>query len=489
MTNISVWLWITVFVYVIFQIFTLGTRSFDGDEGVILNVVQSSSWNEFWVRIGSDVHSPLYHILAKASVSIFGIHEWSLRLPAAAAGGLLILLGFWLGKKIWSDKWKALVLGICLGFAPYLYYFHQEARFYSLLLLGAVITYGALLEIIKKPNARSYIIFIIGALILVWTQYLGWFVLGAEFIAIIIMRQWKLVSWGLIIFGLLLLSYTPFIKIAFDQFSGRLSEQGGLLIIQNIQGIISAFYRFGADRLVLGVSPGELMSSNWIKVFLFIISLIAPVVVFIFGLGRIKKYQPWITIAWIVSILSVVVALLVSEIGSRSSRYLIYLWPFYGVILINGAWIIYKKVWGKIIIGLLIILWIGALGVHVIDENRAIGARDIARYLSYEMKENDVVLVKGALAGGEKAVFNYYAARQLTVIDYYADYKPGELSKNRKTPEDVIKKLAEKYGAVWYYDFTYGKLDIDTLYHFVGQRNIGIDKEQKEVILYKIAGL
>lgn len=477
-------------VYILLQIFSLGTRSFDGDEGVILNVVSTGSWNDFWLHIASDVHPPLYHILAKASVSIFGIHEWSLRLPAAAAGGLLILLGFWLGKKIWSDKWKALVLGICLGFAPYLFYFHQEARFYSLLLVGAVLTYGSLMEIIKKPNVRSWIIFVIGALILVWTQHLGWFILGAEFIAIIIMRQWKLVSWGLIIFGLLVLSYVPFIKIAYEQFAGRLGEQGGLLIMQNIEGIISAFYRFGADRLVLGVSPGELMSSNWIKVILFIISLIVPLIIFIFGfVGKKDKNKTWTLFAWIVAGLSVIIALLVSEIGSRSSRYLIYLWPFYGVILINGAWIIHKKLWGKIIITLLIILWIGTLGTHIFSENRALGARDIAKYLSEEMKDNDVVLVKGALCGGEKAVLAYYAPRDLSINDYYADYKPGELSKNRATPEEAIKNLTEKYDAVWYYDFTYGTLNIDSLEHFVGQRGLGIDKEQKEIILYKVAGL
>jgi len=485
------WLWIAVATYAVLQILTLGTRSFDGDEGVILNVVNQHTWNGFWTRVAADVHPPLYHILAKASVSIFGVHEWSLRIPAAAAGGALILLGYWLGCKVWANRWKALVLGILLGFAPYLFYYHQEARFYTLLLLGAVITYGALLDLIKKPNplaggVRSWIIFLTGALILVFAQHLGWLILGAEFLTIIILRRWKIVYGGLVVFGLLIIAYLPFIKIAIGQFSGRFSEQGGWLVGQNITGTIGAIYRFGADRLILGVSPQEILSGGSVKMVLFAISLLAPLTILIFGFRGKCYSKEWSTLSLVLIGISILVALFVSEIGGRSARYLIYLWPFYGAWLIDGMVRVKARWWGKVLIGLLLLLWLGAFYNHLSRENTAVGARAIAQYLDSEANASDVVLVKGALAGGEKAALEFYLPKRFDVADYYADYRPGELAHARTSANETVLKLLDKYRAVWYYDFTYGKLDIEPSGIFVGARPLGDDKEQQEIVIYKI---
>lgn len=478
---------IAVIAYAVLQFFTLGTRSFDGDEGVVLRVASADSWSQFWTFLANDVHPPLYHLLAKLSVSIFGVHEWSLRLPSAVAGGLLILLGYWLGKKIWQgDKWKALVLGVFLGLAPYLFYFHQEARFYSLLLLGVVITYGALLDIAKKQNIRSWIIFTLGALILVWTQYLGWFILGAEFIAVLALRQWKMIGGALVVLGLLVASYLPYMKIAQSQFSGRLSEQGGWLLGQNVIGLTGALYRFGADRLVLGTSPDELLVGDWYKILLFVTSLIIPLYIMIKGIDSNKKYRLWRRLAWVTVGFSVLMALFVSEVGGRSSRYLVYLWPFYGALLITGLWRLWKKLSGKIIVLLLVILWLGTLGKHILTENKSVGAKNIALYLNNKVGANDVVLVKGALAGGEQAALKFYYGGPGAIVDYQGDYKPGDLSKTSAPAEEKILALMEKYPIVWYYDFTYGTLNIGPQGIFVSQKDLGADKEEKEVIIYKV---
>ena len=132
--------------YSVLQFFVLGKRGLDGDEGVILKVALATDWQSFWAFIANDVHPPLYHLLARVSMNIFGAHEWSLRLPAALAGALLIPLGYFLGKNIFNKKSLALLLATLFTLSPYLFYFHNEARFYSLLLLGATLTYIAILR-------------------------------------------------------------------------------------------------------------------------------------------------------------------------------------------------------------------------------------------------------------------------------------------------------------------------------------------------------
>lgn len=492
MTNVRVWLWMAVIIYIIIQIFTLGMRGFDGDEGVILNVVQSNGWDEFWARIASDVHPPLYHALAKLSVSIFGVHEWSVRLPAAVAGGLLIFLGYWLGKKIWKgDKWKALVLGIFLGFAPYLFFFHGEARFYSLLLAGAVLTYGAIINLNKKQekpvvDVRSWIIFLAGALILIWSQYLGWFILGAEFIFILVSKQWKIALWGIVIIILLIVSYLPFTSIALAQFSGRFSEQGGLLIADNITGILGAFYRFGAGRLVLGIGPSQILGGGWLKIALFVISLAVPLIIIFFGRDKSQKFSLWRTLGWTLAIISILMAVAVSEVGGRAVRYFVFLWPFYGALLVAGIWKLAKKWRGVVIVILLILLWSVALCKHIFVENRSAGEREVAVFLEENIGTGDAVLVKGALAGGEQAVVNFYYNGSATVTDYYGNYQPGALSQTKITVEDNINQLLDMYPRVWYYDFTYGILEEESINAEISENVIGEDKEEELITIYRI---
>jgi|GEM_PF-947903 len=499
--NPRLWIGTVLISYIFLQVITLKTRSFDGDEGVVLRVVQAGSWREFWQGIAQDVHPPLYHLLAKVSTSLFGIHEWSLRLPSAVAGGLLILLGYWLGKKIWADnRWKPLVLGIVLGFSPYLFYYYQEARFYPLLLLGAVLTYGALLDMDKgKKMLLSVSIFTFGALVMVYCQHLGWFVLASELLCIAIFRKWKVVLWSLPIIAVVVLLYLPIISTTFMQFSGRLSEQGGLMLASNIKGIIGALYRFGAGRLVLGIEPEMILKSGLINIVLFTISVIIPLVLVVAGYcSSLSRTSPtkrsafeskniyWNVLAITLTLVSLVVALFVSEIGGRATRYFIYLWPFYGVLIVDGAWKVYRATAGKIVIILFVLVSILALGKHIAIENHAVGARDIAKLFNSSAQPSDVVLVKGALAGGEETALRFYLDHGINIVDYYASYKPGSLSQEQVPVGAIIAKLFRQYSTVWYYDMTYGIINLDTLDITPQSTRLGVDKEGKKMTVYRI---
>src|SRR5687768_6880030 len=51
-------------------------------------------------RAYGDYPLPLYMYLAMPGIAIFGLNEFSIRLPSALAGTFLILIGYFLSKKI-----------------------------------------------------------------------------------------------------------------------------------------------------------------------------------------------------------------------------------------------------------------------------------------------------------------------------------------------------------------------------------------------------
>lgn len=487
--NPALWLWAAVIAYAVLQFFTLGTRSFDGDEGLVLRAVLSSNWQEFWTRIAADVHPPLFHILAKTSVSVFGIHEWSLRLPPAVAGGLLIIASFWIGKKIWrGSKWKPLLLGIAMGFSPYLFYYFQDARLYPIFLLGVVLTFGALIDLnAGEKILKSAFIYTIGALIMVYSQHLGWLILASELLCILILRKWRMALWLLPILSVVILLYLPIIRITIAQFTGRLSEQGGLLLMDNINGIIGAFYRFGAGRLVLGIEPASIVKLGVTNTVLFAGSLIVPLLLIFYGI-KSDRSKPWNALLITLTIVSLAVALLVSEIGGRASRYLIYLWPFYGVLLIDGASKIYRTVIGRTIIILFIAISLTALGKHLFVENQTVGVKQIASLLDEKADKNDIVVIKGALAGGEKAVLDFYLRKNINIYDYYENYTPGALSGSQQLISTIINQQLTKHPTLWYYDFTYGELKKGNKWS-IAEYPMGEDKEGKSIVVHKIKSL
>lgn len=480
-----IWLALIIIAYAMMQYFTLGTRSFNGDEGVILNVVSQNNWHGFWLKIASDVHPPLYHILAKALVSIFGLNEWSLRLPAMLAGAGIIILSFVFGKIIWADNKRSLYLSILFGFTPYLFYYHQEARFYSLLLCFAVLSYIGILKLSQKVCWQNWLIYAIAAVGLVYTQHLGWIILFLEFLAILWQKDKKLTKAIIIAWSITLLLYLPFVTIFDGQLIGRLAEQGNWAIGQDISGILGVIYRFGAGRLILGISLAELIAGGWWKIYMFAITLIIPLLFVVLGLSVFKRNLILLKLAWIIIIGSIVVALFYPEIGGRTARYLIYLWPFYGLVLVEGIGAVWRSLAGKLAVVLLILILLCGLVQHIMIENYAAGAKDIAKVLNIVTRKDNAILVRGALAGGETAVLNYYFAnpQNATIIDYNASYKPGNIDKIPALA-DQLHQILEYHHTIWYYDFTYSDVDFG-LDFFADGVFVGYDKENMPIYVYR----
>ncbi len=101
-----------------------------------------------------NVHGPLYALMLHAWMRVAGQSEWALRAPSALAGVLMVpaiaqLARRWLGREaVAPAAWLAAT-------SPFLVWYGQEVRNYAWLLLWAVVSVSALLELRRAPSARA----------------------------------------------------------------------------------------------------------------------------------------------------------------------------------------------------------------------------------------------------------------------------------------------------------------------------------------------
>lgn len=177
---------------VFLRFWNLGGESFWLDEVFSARIVDGPVW-EIVDRIPPD-KPPLDYFL-QALASPLGEPEFSHRLPAAVAGvlammGLTILGGLLGGERL------ALVTGMVAALNPYLVYYSQEARPYSVFLALTVVQMTCLVLWLRGGARRRWLL---PALILaisaalVYTLYAGLVVLGAEWVYLL---GWAVVARG-----------------------------------------------------------------------------------------------------------------------------------------------------------------------------------------------------------------------------------------------------------------------------------------------------
>lgn len=496
MKKTNIYLIVIIILGAFLRFFSLTTRPFNGDEGLIALTVSNGFLNIF-TKSALDVHPPLLHILTYLSTQCFGINEWSVRLPSVLAGIGIIYFGWLLARKFINEK-IALILAFLLAICPYLIYFSQEARMYSLFGFFSLVSFYYFLTVTEKPKFINFFLYIVSSILMIYAQYLGFFVLFIQFIYLLanykkIKQYW--LGW-LASFIVILLTFLPQSFIFYRQFIARSSEQSQAIILSNnIKGLFGAFYRFGVNRLFLDINPSSIKNifhNNIFQFIGFIISLILPLILFFRGLcGLCKKYNSFFWFIILVFISVSLLTILSAEVGYRANRYLIFAAPFYFLTVSYGFYMFWrnKNYFLKILPCLFVILWLFSLSSIYFKENRAPGANIIAQYVKNNYQVNDAVLIRGGFGGGEKWVFNYYYNKQrptqnqqIAIVDIFEQYKIGNLSKLKSIdPQDEAAEMLKNYNRVWFYDFTYSNFDINGKKHILGK-----DKEEKDLILWEI---
>ncbi|MEI6777902.1 MAG: glycosyltransferase family 39 protein, partial [Chloroflexales bacterium] len=156
------------------RIYRLDAQSLWLDEG--------SSWqmsSQSWGTLLGDLLSPtaaypLYHLLLKLWISLFGDSEIALRLPSAIAGTMAVPV-IYLAAQEGSRESESLLPPLLYPLAaalialigPFPLWYAQEAKAYSLLLLAAALLTWTLLRALRTGSRRDWLAFVVVALIAV----------------------------------------------------------------------------------------------------------------------------------------------------------------------------------------------------------------------------------------------------------------------------------------------------------------------------------
>jgi 4-amino-4-deoxy-L-arabinose transferase-like glycosyltransferase len=127
------------------RLFRLGHQSLWIDE---VFTVQSAAVGEsvpiaHWLEV---VHGPLFSLLLHVWCGVAGTSEWALRLPSALFGAALVPIAGWLSAR-WLGRDTAIPAAWLTAGSPFLVWYGQEARNYSLLILAASVAALAVLKL------------------------------------------------------------------------------------------------------------------------------------------------------------------------------------------------------------------------------------------------------------------------------------------------------------------------------------------------------
>ncbi|MEX5594492.1 glycosyltransferase family 39 protein [Pseudomonas orientalis] len=139
----------------VLRFYHLTSAAIWGDEGSSL-LLGEYALADLWFHAAHDVHPPLYFVLLRGWIEVFGDSIWSIRSMSAIPGAVVVGLGIWLTRQL-STRRAALLAGILLALLPTAVRYSQEVRMYSLLgvwLLGATL---ALVYWLRQPERTRYL--------------------------------------------------------------------------------------------------------------------------------------------------------------------------------------------------------------------------------------------------------------------------------------------------------------------------------------------
>lgn len=262
------------------------------DEAINLNAVKGSGFFDLITKYSLwDFHPPLYHIVLKGTTMILGYSEITVRTPSIILAVASLIILFLIARKLFETK-TALIATTLLATSPLHIYYSQEARMYMLASFLALTSVYFFLSVLRNDKFYYWIGFIFSTALMLYTDYLPYFLLPAYLIYIVLNRkkintptQKAFAPAFLAIFLLL----TPWIYFFIKQLSIGLSEAAASPQWAKVVGGASA-----KNLLLVFVkfSIGRISYSNDLVYTL----LFAPVAIFfsilaLFSFFRISPYR------------------------------------------------------------------------------------------------------------------------------------------------------------------------------------------------------
>jgi 4-amino-4-deoxy-L-arabinose transferase-like glycosyltransferase len=196
--------------------FLLADRSLWLDEAMLaLNILRRNAIQLLQPLELEQVAPPVFLLLERFAVTLFGAGELALRLVPFLAGGLLLVVIWRVGAELLRPGWALLALGLAAA-SPLLVSYSGEVKQYSSDALVSAVLLALALEVFRRPEEpRRYWLLAGAGVLAIWSSLPSVFVLGGIGLAMLIeVRRTGLIrvaatgiSWGLALAAVYLATY------------------------------------------------------------------------------------------------------------------------------------------------------------------------------------------------------------------------------------------------------------------------------------------
>ncbi|MBV4460983.1 glycosyltransferase family 39 protein [Pseudomonas sp. COR58] len=138
------------------RFYDLTAEAIWGDEGSSV-LLARYPLSEIWRHAAFDVHPPLYFMLLRGWIGLFGDGIFALRCFSALPGIATVGLGMWLVDRL-ATRRAAVIAGVLLALLPTAVRYSQDVRMYALLGLLLLAANLALVYWVRRPQRHRYLV-------------------------------------------------------------------------------------------------------------------------------------------------------------------------------------------------------------------------------------------------------------------------------------------------------------------------------------------
>ncbi len=190
------------------RLYQLGYRDFWYDEmGTISNIMSHYYSNQ----------TPFYSMLMQAWNKLFGISEFSLRLPSLIFSFLSVILVFILGLRLFNKN-VSMLAACVMGLSPFHIWYAQEARSYSMLLFFGLLSNCLLFEALKEEDKKLWAVFILVSVLGLYTNYCHLILLVTQFLYVLYSKKLRISLMHIIGFLVIILGFSFLLPSFFKKF-------------------------------------------------------------------------------------------------------------------------------------------------------------------------------------------------------------------------------------------------------------------------------
>jgi len=163
-------------VGILIRFYKISALSIWTDEGISVKLAKSSLAN-IVAYSAADVHPPLYYIILKYWIFIFGSNEVAVRSLSAIFGSISLFLIYAISRYIFNSR-VAILATVISAVSPFLVWYSQETRAYSLLLMLTLALTYVFIKYLKSGWSLMIPYFVVAVAAIYTHYYAIWIILA-----------------------------------------------------------------------------------------------------------------------------------------------------------------------------------------------------------------------------------------------------------------------------------------------------------------------